>query len=99
MKQRKKCPFIGGENQLWRNQLMGYAIQKNGIFKNVHFSVVHHHENHDLQNSMNNYMIMLNDSSVFSSFTSKNVIESAKKIDHLDIQKWLEWYSVLYRIY
>jgi len=98
LNQRKKCPFIGGENQLWRNQLMGYAIQKKGIFKNVHFSVVHHHENHDLQNSIDAYANMLNNHYVFDSFTLRDVIKSAKKVDDQEIQKWIEWYSVLYRV-
>ena len=98
LNQREKCPFIEGENQLWRNQLMGYAIQKKGAFENVHFSVVHHHENTDLQTSMDNYRNILNEQSVFDSFTSKDVIKSAKKINNQDIQEWLNWYSVLYRV-
>ena len=98
LKQKNRCPFISGPNQLWRNQLMGYAIQKKSSFKNVHFSVVHHHENNDLRNSMKEYKGMLNNQSVFDSFTSKDVIESAKKIHDPDIQKWIEWYSVLYRL-
>jgi hypothetical protein len=98
LNQRKKCPFIGGENQLWRNQLMGYAIQEKEVFKNVHFSVIHHHENTDLQTSMDNYRDILNEQSVFDSFTSKDIIESAKEINNQDIQEWLKWYSVLYRV-
>ena len=41
----KGCPFRGGMNQLWRNQLLAMALEKEGIYKNVYFSVVHHPEN------------------------------------------------------
>ncbi len=98
LRQRKNCPFIGGENQLWRNQLMGYAIQKKGNFRNVHFSVVHHHENYDLGKTMDDYKNMLTDHSVFDSFTSKDVIKAAGKNKDAKIQKWIEWYSELYRV-
>ena len=98
LNQRVKCPFIGGENQLWRNLLMGYAIQEKGIFKNVHFSVVHHHENTDLQTTMDKFRDMLNDQAQFSSFTSKNIVESAKRVNNPDIHEWLKWYSALYRV-
>jgi hypothetical protein len=29
-------------NQLWRNQILGLALEANGTFKHVYFSVVHH---------------------------------------------------------
>ena len=93
-----RCPFIGGENQLWRNQLMGNAIQNKGIFKKVHFSVVHHPDNSDLQNTINSYKQMLNDQSLFGVFSSKDIIEVAKLIDDEEIKTWIDWYSELYRL-
>jgi len=38
------CPFKGGLNQLWRNQLLAIAIEssRDWPFKKVFFSVVHH---------------------------------------------------------
>ena len=93
-----RCPFIGGENQLWRNQLMGNAIQNKGIFKKVHFSVVHHPDNRDLKNTIENYKHMLKDQSLFSAFNSRDIIEAAKLIDDEKTKKWVEWYSELYRL-
>ena len=40
----KGCPFRGGMNQLWRNQLLAMALEKEGTYKKVYFSVVHHPE-------------------------------------------------------
>lgn len=95
---RTSCPFMGGENQLWRNQLLGHSIRKLGPFKNAHFSVVHHPDNHDLDKTVNNYVSLLKDKSVFSCFTSREVIEAAKKVESEEIKKWVSWYSDLYRI-
>lgn len=50
-----KCPFLGGTNQLWRNQLMGHEIQCKGEYENVLFSVVHHPPNHTSCETMNQY--------------------------------------------
>jgi len=93
-----RCPFLGGENQLWRNQLLANAIQNKGVFKKVHFSVVHHPDNTDLQNTMNNYSHLLEDQSLFSSFPSREIITAAQLEDNEKIKIWAKWYSGLYRV-
>jgi hypothetical protein len=98
LKNKDHCPFIGGENQLWRNQLLSYSIQEKGLFKKVHFSVVHHHENHDLGHTIAMYKQILNDSNIFGSFTSKDLINAAKSINDKSIKEWLDWFSGLYMI-
>jgi len=98
LKKKKTCPFIGGENQLWRNQLMAYAVQERQNFKNVHFSVVRHPENNDLVKTTDSYANMLKDKSRFSVFTSDQIVEAASKTDSREIQEWVKWYSELYKL-
>lgn len=98
LKEGTHCPFIGGENQLWRNQIMGYAIQNKSAFHNSHVSAIHHAENHDLKETMDSYKALLNDPSVFSIFTSKEIIEAAMRNCATELQNWIEWYSELYRV-
>jgi len=93
-----KCPFMGGENQLWRNQLLAQAIQDKGIFKRVHFSVVRHPDNNDLQNTMDNYSGLLRDKTLFNSFTSKEIVDAAQDIGDESVRKWAKWYSELYNV-
>ena len=96
--ERQSCPFIGGENQLWRNQLMGHAIEEMEEYDNVHFSVVYHHGNPDLDSTINAYKKMLCKKEKFSSFTSKDMVEAARTVKDKEIQEWLKWYSGLYKI-
>ncbi len=70
LKTRLRCPFIGGENQLWRNQLMAYSIKEKMQFKHVHFSVVHHPQNGDLQKTIDSYMNLLNNKRNYSAIIS-----------------------------
>lgn len=95
---RNECPFLGGENQLWRNQLMGQALQDKGDYTTVHFSVVYHHDNPYLTDTMNRYRELLVDDSVFSSFTSKDLIQAARAIEDQELQDWVTWFSDLYMI-
>ena len=48
------CPFIGGMNQLWRNQLLAAAIEKSSDwpYEKVFFSVAYHPQNPSLINSL-----------------------------------------------
>ena len=98
LQKRTKCPFIGGENQLWRNQMMGYAIKKKGQFKNVHFSVVHHSGNTDLSDTIQKYEELLIDKNLFSSYTLSDFIVAAKKVNDEDLNIWITWYQDLYMI-
>lgn len=94
------CPFKKGMNQLWRNQLLGFAVEEDdkNDFKHVCFSVVHHPDNHYLDKSINDYKNLIDNKSKFSSFTSKDVIDAASVVDDKDINKWISWYKELYRV-
>jgi hypothetical protein len=92
------CPFKGGMNQLWRNQLMGLALEKSGKFKHVYFSVVHHPENDALNESMNEYKQLIANNKKFSHFTSKDVINAAEKIGDSAVDEWVSWYKGLYNV-
>jgi hypothetical protein len=98
LQKRARCPFIVGENQLWRNQMLGFAIKKRGQFKNVHFSVVHHPDNHDLENTIGRYKDLLNDDYLFESYTLRDFITASSTIKDKDFNNWLSWYRELYLI-
>ncbi|MEA1949653.1 MAG: hypothetical protein U9N83_20440 [Thermodesulfobacteriota bacterium] len=98
LKTRIRCPFIGGENQLWRNQLMAHAIEEKQKFKNVHFSVVHHPKNNDLKKTIDSYTDMLENKDLFSVFTSERIINAVTQLNNKEIQKWANWYSELYNL-
>lgn len=94
------CPFKGGMNQLWRNQLLGFAVEDDPAqpYKNVYFSVVYHPENTSLSKSINEYKKLVNHNSKFSIFTSEDVIKQASKTRDKEISKWIDWYKGLYRV-
>lgn len=94
----KTCPFKGGMNQLWRNQLLGLALEDENVYKHVYFSVVHHPDNHALDDTINDYKQLINNNPKFSSFSSKVIIDKAKTVNAPDINKWIEWYRELYKI-
>ena len=90
------CPFRGGLNQLWRNQLLAIALERQhpNKYHEVYFSVVHHPENHFLTQSMDEYRKLINNSSKFGSFTSLDLINVAKNDPQLS--EWIEWYVDVY---
>lgn len=92
------CPFKGGMNQLWRNQLMGFALENAKMFKEVYFSVVKHPENKSLDESINQYKDLINHDNKFSVFDSKSVIDKVAKLNDSDLNDWLNWYKELYKI-
>lgn len=96
--QYEKCPFKGGMNQLWRNQLLGLALEDEGRFKHVYFSVVHHPDNKALNASINEYKALVNNNPKFSVFTSNDVVEIAKKQNDESINNWVKWYMELYKL-
>lgn len=98
LKKRSKCPFIGGENQLWRNQLLGHAIKKKGLFKNVHFSVVRHPDNNDLLNTIHKYEELLQDRDIFSYYTLRDFVSAAKEVNDNHLNSWITWYRDLYMV-
>lgn len=90
----KGCPFRNGMNQLWRNQLLALALEKQGTYKKVYFSVVLHPENTFLNDTMQHYEELTNHSSKFSYFTSDKLVEAAT-IDHT-LKDWVNWYKEMY---
>lgn len=96
--EHKSCPFQGGMNQLWRNQLLGFALEKEGLYKEVYFSVVKHHDNKALDASINQYKELIADNKKFSVYDSKEIIDAAKKINNSEVNKWVKWYENLYSI-
>ena len=90
----KGCPFRGGMNQLWRNQLLAMALEKEGTYKSVCFSVAHHPDNHFLDKSMSAYAKLTGYSPKFNSFTSDKLIDAAS-IDG-GLKEWTDWYREVY---
>ncbi|MFC1730393.1 hypothetical protein ACFL6I_08665 [candidate division KSB1 bacterium] len=96
------CPFKGGLNQLWRNQILATAIEKsespNLPFKKVFFSVVHHPQNTYLEKSISKFKKLINNNDRFFTFTSDVIINEAQKIDEPELRRWTDWYKELYMI-
>ena len=90
----KGCPFRGGLNQLWRNQLLAIALEKEGTYTNVSFSVVYHPENTSLNTSIQTYSKLTNYSPKFNSFTSDQLINAAKCDNSL--KEWITWFEKVY---
>ena len=70
------------------------ALEKEGTYKKVYFSVVHHPENHFLDKSMSEYTKLTDHSPKFNSFTSDKLIEAAS-IDG-SLKEWVAWYQEVY---
>lgn len=94
----RTCPFEGGMNQLWRNQLLAMALEDEGKYKHVYFSVVHHPENHELEQTIEKYRQLVNENPKFSTFTSYKLVEIAKSLDDSSLNKWAAWYEELYKL-
>jgi len=94
----KECPFRGGMNQLWRNQLLGYALENSSSYpyQHVSFSVVKHKDNNALNNTIDSYKQLVNHNPKFSVHTSSEFVEAALKLNVTDIKQWAEWYADLY---
>lgn len=97
----QSCPFQLGINQLWRNQLLGFAIAnvKEGPFKdykNVYFSVVKHPQNIALNSVISEYQSMMRDTDVFSVFTSDQFVKAAMDYGNPDMINWSQWYQKAY---
>jgi hypothetical protein len=95
------CPFKNGLNQLWRNQLLGLAVEQEHIaaklpYHKVYFSVVHHPKNTAITKTIQEYQRLIRNNERFFSFTSDCIINVASKIQDVDIQKWTTWYKDLY---
>lgn len=92
------CPFKGGMNQLWRNQLLGFALEDAGFFKHVYFSVVKHLGNTFLDKTIGEYRNLINYNAKFTVYDSKDIVDAALSIGDVDLNNWADWYKKLYKI-
>jgi len=88
------CPFRGGMNQLWRNQMLALEVEleEKSPFDEVYFSVVTHPENTFLDKRMNQYRELINHFPKFFAFKSTDLVNAAAK--HLP--EWAKWYRRVY---
>lgn len=96
----EQCPFQGGMNQLWRNQLLARSVEqdKRQPYKHAHFSVVRHPGNTALDATLNAYKHLIANNPKFSTFTSADVIKSAEANGDASLGKWTKWYRDLYML-
>lgn len=94
------CPFQGGMNQLWRNQLLGLGIEQDERqpYRQVTFSVVRHPRNIVLNKTLEEYQALIDDNPKFTTFTSTEVIAAAEAMADKDLQAWTKWYRELYDV-
>ena len=92
------CPFKGGLNQLWRNQLLATAIETdpNGRYQKAFSSVVYHPGNIALLPSMQAFANLVGNNDRFFWFSSDQILEAAKMSDQVSIKTWAKWYCELY---
>jgi hypothetical protein len=95
-----QCPFQGGLNQLWRNQLLGLAIEQDQRqpYQQVTFSVVKHPRNTFLDPSLAKYQDLIIHNPKFSIFTSAEVIAAAFALHNPELNQWVDWYRDLYAL-
>lgn len=95
-----ECPFKGGMNQLWRNQLLAISLESSTSpkwpYKKVYFSVVHHPQNDSLNPSINEFQKLIGYDDRFFTFTSDKLVDSAKEVNEPVISDWVRWYQELY---
>jgi hypothetical protein len=86
-------------NQLWRNQLLGLAIEQDAAqpYEQVTFFVVRHPRNDALDKTLGAYRNLIGANPKFTTFTSAQVIAAATKAGS-DLKPWIEWYQELYDI-
>lgn len=94
----KDCPFRRGVNQLWRNQLLGLALEQEGKYKHVYFSVVRHPENKFLSKSIEEYKRLIDNNPKFSELTSADIISAVELYADAILLKWIKWYKGLYKL-
>jgi len=95
----KSCPFRGGMNQLWRNQLLAFSLEeRTRPYKHVYFSVIRHSRNSSLDKTISEYKDLTANNAKFSVFTSADVINSAGSLLDSKLDKWTTWYRELYNL-
>lgn len=96
--QHRHCPFQGGLNQLWRNQLLALGVEQDARspYKHVSFSVVRHRRNTALDASPAAYKTLIGHDPSFSAFTSHDIIAAADQRADEALGQWTRWYRELY---
>ena len=89
------CPFRHGMNQLWRNQVLAFALEETRVYHRVTFSVCHHAKNTMLDNSINQYKRLTDNDAMFSSFTNYDILDAISDLHH-DLHAWKRWYREVY---
>ncbi len=94
------CPFRGGMNQLWRNQLLALAIEQDRKqpYQRVTFSVVRHPGNTSLDRTLEAYRRLIGDNPAFTIFTSEMLVDAAEAHADDALRAWVDWYRELYRV-
>ena len=90
----KGCPFRGGLNQLWRNQMLAFALQQK--YASVTFSVCHHQKNTMLQRSIDQYKALIKNDKMFHSFTNYELLDAVGGSACADVIAWKKWYEEVY---
>lgn len=94
-----QCPFRGGMNQLWRNQLLALSLEEQTKpYKHVFFSVVRHPLNIYLDNTITDYRNLTANNPKFTAFTSADVISAAEGLNDTKLNEWATWYKTLYKL-
>lgn len=94
-----QCPFQGGMNQLWRNQLLALSLEEQKQpYEHVYFSVVRHPGNSYLDKTITKYKELTANNPKFSVFTSADVISVASSLRDFELDKWITWYRELYNL-
>ena len=98
--QYANCPFQGGLNQLWRNQLLGLSIEQDDRqpYHHVTFSVVKHPRNTHLDQSLASYQFLIDNNPSFSVFSSDDVLAAAAAVNNPELDRWIAWYRNLYAL-
>jgi len=100
IREYNKCPFMGGMNQLWRNQLLATSLESSTSprwpYKKVYFSVVYHPGNNSLKPSISEYQKLIGFNDRFFAFSSDKLLNQAKEISEPALSEWLHWYQELY---
>lgn len=98
IREYKVCPFIGGMNQLWRNQLLTTSIESSlqWPYRKVYFSVVYHPGNYCLKPSISEFQKLIGFTDRFFAFSSDELINRVKEINEPVLSEWLNWYQEIY---
>ena len=93
IREYNECPFKGGMNQLWRNQLLAISLESSTSpkwpYKKVYFSVVHHSQNESLKPPISEFQELIRFNDRFFAFSSEKLINRAKEINDHALSEWI----------